>query len=439
MKIIFLIITFFSVMLNAQSYLISNIPLPKTYIQNLDPYPCDEDCLQELLDNEMILSFLAHAQTKLDDPTQDEVRMMSISILNLGSQVSDRLKIALLLPHKKIGRYAATTTNASFAYLLARNQSFDLKTYNIDTETEEDIQKALTQIQNDGFGYIIAPFTKEGAETLISLRPYENVYFPTINKKDTNSSLQNVYFGGIDYKAQSDMLLKEAVSPLVVFYDRSSTGKKLAEYQEKKYMYKNIQTTQNNENEIEYTEEEILRDNEIVDTGITTELVPYDDNRSIVKFLIPRRTTNLEDQLFENESIKEGSFVVNTPIVKSSMIISQLTMYDTNATNVLSTQINYDPLILSLTQFEDRENMIIANSITQNNSIFIETNALLGNDIVYDWINYTTTVGVDYFFNLITSQDRQYKIEVVDNQMQYPIELLQPSKTRFIKYFSKLE
>jgi SRSO17 transposase len=110
-------------------------------------------------------------------------------------------------------------------------------------------------------------------------------------------------------------------------------------------------------------------------------------------------------------------------------------MYDTNARNVLSTQINYDPLILSLTQFEDRHNMVIANSITQNNSIFIETNALLGNDIVYDWINYTTTVGVDYFFNLITKQARHYKIEVEDNQMQYPIELLQPSKTRFIKYF----
>lgn len=413
MKILFLITTFLLAVLNAQSYLISNIPLPKTYIQNLDPYPCNEDCLQDLLDNEMILSFLAHAQKKQENPEHDEVRMMSISILNLGSQISDRLKIALLLPHKKIGRYAATTTNASFAYLIARNQNFELKTYNIEEENEEEIQNALTQIQNDGFGYIIAPFTQDGAETLISLRPYENVYFPTINKKDVNSSLVNVYFGGIDYKAQSDMLLKEAVSPLVVFYDNSSTGKKLAQYQEDKYMLKDVNAT--------IDEDEL------------------DQNRSIVKFLIPRRTTNLEEQLSKNDSIKEGSFIVNTPIVKSSMIISQLTMYDTNATNVLSTQINYDPLILTLTQFEDRENMIIANSVTHNNSIFIETNALLGNDIVYDWINYTTTVGVDFFFNLITSQDRQYKIEVMENQMMYPIELLQPSKTRFIKYFSKLE
>lgn len=119
--------------------------------------------------------------------------------------------------------------------------------------------------------------------------------------------------------------------------------------------------------------------------------------------------------------------------------MSQLTMYDVNATNVLSTQINFDPLILSLTQYTDRDNMIIANSITHNNSIFIETNSLLGNDIVYDWINYTTTVGIDFFFTQITNQDRQYKIDMQSNQMIYPIELLQPSKTRFIKYFSTNE
>ena len=121
------------------------------------------------------------------------------------------------------------------------------------------------------------------------------------------------------------------------------------------------------------------------------------------------------------------------------MIMSQLTLYDTNATNVLSTQINYDPLILSMTQYEDRKNMIIANSITQNNNILIDTNSLLGNDIVYDWINYTTTVGVDYFFSLATREDREYNIALEDNQMIYPIELLNPAKYRFIKHISTFE
>ncbi|MCW9027217.1 MAG: hypothetical protein OQJ77_07855, partial [Thiovulaceae bacterium] len=305
--------------------------------------------------------------------------------------------------------------------------------YNIETEKYEDIEKALYEIQENGFEYIIAPFTQEGASTLISLKPYENIYFPTINKKDLNTTLPNIYFGGIDYRAQSDLLLKEAVSPLVIFYDKSPTGKKLAEYEEKMFKLEDINSSDANNSLVLKNEAYGLLEFN------SDENASLEDNRTVVKFSIPRRTTNLEKQLFENEEIKRGSFFINTPIVKSSMIISQLTMYDTNSTNVLSTQINYDPLILSLTQFEDRESMIIANSITHNNSIFIETNSLLGNDIVYDWINYTTTVGMDYFFNKITKQDRQYKIDVINNQMQYPIELLQPSKTRFIKYFSAIE
>ncbi len=114
--------------------------------------------------------------------------------------------------------------------------------------------------------------------------------------------------------------------------------------------------------------------------------------------------------------------------------MSQLTLYDTNATNVLSTQINYDPLLLSMTQYRDRKDMVVANSITEHNNVLIETNALLGNDIVYDWINYTTTIGVDYFYSLITNEERTYKTKLEDNQMIYDIELLQPSHSKFKKY-----
>ena len=78
--------------------------------------------------------------------------------------------------------------------------------------------------------------------------------------------------------------------------------------------------------------------------------------------------------------------------------------------------------------------MIVANSITEHNNILIETNSLLGNDIVYDWINYTTTIGVDYFYTLITNEARTYTTQVIDNQMIYNIELLQPSRSKFKKY-----
>ena len=179
-KLIFLL---FPVAIFAKSFLISNIPIPKTYMQNLDPYPCDEKCLQEYIDNDMIFSFLAHVDRKLENKEQDEIRMMQISILDLGSNIiSGELRIALLLPYKTIGRYAASTTNSAFSYLITKNRAFELKSYKIENESTQEIQKTITQIEEDGFDYIIAPLTKKGADALAKIDPKMYVFFPTITK-----------------------------------------------------------------------------------------------------------------------------------------------------------------------------------------------------------------------------------------------------------------
>jgi len=407
--------------------MISNIPLPRTYIQNLDPYECDDACLKEYLDKEMVFSFLAHANKKLTDTNLTEAKKINMAILNIGNIYSNTtLRIAMLLPSKKIGKYASTTTNAAFAYLLSKSNSFTLKSYNIQTENAGEIQAVLDLIQAEGFSYVIAPLTKKGAQSLIALDPDLNVYIPTVNKNDMNVSSNYLTFGGIDYKAQSDILLKEAHSPLIIFSDRSSIGKELAFYQEEQFLHPKVK-------------EELAYDDEEPELYENTQVEPlYEDENitepKVIKYFISRRTTNLERYLKENEEIIEGSFFINTPIIKSGMIMSQLTLYDVNATNILSTQINYDPLLLSMTQYVDRKNMVVANSITKNNNPLIEINSLLDNDIVYDWINYTTTVGVDYFYNLITGEAREYDIVIDNNQMVYDIELLQPSLSRFITY-----
>ena len=387
--------------MHAQSFLVSNIPLPKSEIQNLDPYPCNEKCMQEYLENGFIFSFLANTDLKLQDTELKQQRAKYLSLFNIESFVQEtKLRIALLLPYKKIARYAASTTNASFAYLMAKNRPFELKTYKIEDENNEDISNALKQIKKDGFNYIIAPLTQDGEKIVSKINPDINIYFPTINKKDTDTKSNYLYYGGIDYRAQSDLLLNASKSPLVIFHDSSSIGKQLSDYQERMFKLK----------------------------------YNLNSDKKVINFSIPQRTTNLEKQLKENDKINGASFFVNTPIIKSGMIISQLTLYDTNATNVLSTQTNYNPLLLSMTQYKDRKNMIIANSITEDKDVLIETNSLLGNDIVYDWINYTTTVGIDYFSHLINTQQREYAIKCINNQMIYPIKLLKPSLSRFISY-----
>jgi hypothetical protein len=382
--------------------------------------------MKELLENGQIFSFLSHANKKLTDKDLDEARIINMAVLNLGaSNAGAKLKIALLLPYNKIGKYASTTTNATFAYLMTKSNSFMLKSYKIETEDISDLQQALIQIEADGFDYVIAPLTAEGVNNVIDIDPNVNIYFPTINKKEVNSLSASLVFGGIDYKKQSQMLLHEAVSPLVIFSDKSQTGKKLALYQEEEFLHPSIPI----DDTMSYNDEVSVYSD---DANLTQE-------KQVFKYFISRRTTNLEKYLKDNEDIVNASFFVNTPIIKTGMILSQLTLYDANATNILSTQINYDPLLLSMTQYDDRKNMIVANSITQDNNILIETNSLLGNDIVYDWINYTTTVGIDYFYAQITGEDREYKIDIADNQMLYDIELLRPGISRFFRYIPPKE
>lgn len=386
----------------SKSFLISSIPLPKTYIMNVDPFECDEDCMQEYLEKGMIFSFLAHAQNKLSDEKLDEMRVMNMAALNVGSQQisSAKVRIAVLLPYRIIGKYAPSTTNAAFAYLMTKTQPFELKSYKIETESEEDLKRALGKIQNDGFDFVVAPLTQNGANNMAKVDPQIFVYIPTVNKKDANTASSYLYYGGIDYRAQTDKLLDQAASSLAIFYDSSSIGTKLAQY-----------------------EEETFRDKSL---------------GRVVKYSVPTETTNLKNYLDNNYKIANSSFFINTPVVKTGMIMSQITLYDVKYKNILSTQINYDPLLLSMTQINDRKNMIVANSITGNTNVLVETNSLLSNDIVYDWINYTTTVGIDYFFNRMTNEDREYNLPMVNNQILYQIELLKPSYSRFIPLESEL-
>ncbi|MEA3522685.1 MAG: hypothetical protein U9R50_06895 [Campylobacterota bacterium] len=397
MKLLFIFLPLF---VYAQSYLVSKLPLPKTYIQNLDIETCNNKCLEEYLIYGEIFSFLAHAPDTLDDASLNESRLIHTTLLNLGAlNYSNRsLRIALLLPHKQIGRYAYSTSNAVFAYLLSQNIDYELKSFQIENESSQAIAQALNKIILQGYDYLIAPLTIQGSQNLIKQTQDLTVYIPTVNKSDLNITQSDIYFGGIDYKAQIDKLMSYSCDPLVVYYDQSTLGETLKEKTRDAYL---------------------LHEGESL-------------TKHIYSYGIDQRTSNLKKQLHENKKIDFGTFFLNTPIVKSSMIMSQITLYDVNTTNILSTQINYDPLIFSITQAKDRKNMIIANSINIENNVMIEANNLLNNDISYDWINYATTVGIDYFYYLASENKREYPLDMIDKQIEYPITLVEPGFSKFL-------
>jgi len=406
----------------AESTQVSPIPLPTSYIQVIDiEEECDNDCLQAYLDEGKIFTFLALAKEKLECMELDDERMIYVGLLNIGSSsmTQDELRIAMILPYKLIGRYAYSTSNAVFAYLLTRNHPFVLKNFQIESEEPEEIARVLEEIKAEGFHHVIAPLTPRGANVIVESEEELNVFFPTIHSDDLNSTSENIYFGAIDYQAQIDRLTPKATSPLVIFYDKSPKGKKL-------YMQTKESYLDSNESFQKSSREEVYAS---LDEEYTPDLEPT--KRRVIAYGIDRKTTNLKWHLEGNEKIQFGSFFLNTPVIKTTMILSQFTTYDTNVTNILSTQINYDPLMFSMTQKQDRDEMYIANSINVNNNTLIEANSLLSNDIVYDWINYASTVGADYFYHTITHTERTYQLPMIDNQVLYPISIVKPAGTRF--------
>lgn len=424
--LLFLSLTF--ILLQAQSFLVSSIPLPKTYILNTETQECDDECLYQLVEDERFFSFLAHAKDKIEDPVLNDILLIQTSLFNVERMRQyTELKIAMLLPYKVIGRYAYSTTNAAFAYYLTKNRAFELKTYHAESEDSDELEKVLQKIEEDDFHYVIAPLTLKGAFNVASLDLPMHIYFPTINKDDMNISTDYIYYGGINYKKQLESLMPYASTPLTVFYDQNTLGKKLTQITKDEYLYAFDQNITQDRVIFKNEEGEELTVEEMHDLNLS-----YASKPNFFSFPIAKHTSNLEAQLSENMKIQEGSFLVNTPVVKSAMVMSQLTLYDVNTSNVLSTQINYNPELLLLTQPKDREKMIIANSINYHNNVMIESNSLLQNNIVYDWINYATTIGADYFYHLITSAHREYPQEMIQNQVEYPISIVRPTFSRFI-------
>lgn len=378
----FFLIFVLSISLSAKSFLISPISLPKTEILDIELNECNDDCLNNLLQNGKIFSFLAKAKQAESRDLKEQYQLYA-SLLNISkqNQYPEELKIAIISPTKKIGKYAESTIKSVISYLLLKNTNFYIKNFEIQDENIETLQSTITNIENENFDFIIAPLTLEGAQNIVQIPTYIKIYIPTINKNEIQSIQNpNTFFGGIDYKEQIQKLLNFANSDLFVFYEENSP---LA-----------IKLTSMIENSSSYFSKKI---------GLSSQ------------------TANLKKYFYKNRDLNESTLFLNTPIVESSLIMSQLTLYDLEPKTILSTQINYNPLIFSLTQYQDRKNLIIANSIYKSPDILEEINSLLTNDISFNWINYSTSIGIDYFYSNKTYTNRIFSEDVLNNQIIYKI------------------
>lgn len=286
-------------------------------------------------------------------------------------------KIAIIYPSKIVGKYAKSTISTISAFLLFNNQGFDIQTFDTYDENPDNIVRELASLNEKGFTKVIALFTQNGFNILNSLEESKNakVYFPLIHKSGIITENENFIFGGISYQDQLDLLQSLSNGRNTMFYKQGG-----------------------------YTENKLkeLYLNSFSRTGIIKEI---------------QRKQNNYRSIMNDKRMVGNTIILNTYPVKSSIILSQLTAFDINPAKVLSTQINYNPILVKLTQSRDRKNLYIANSIAKIDSFIEDYVSLLGADITYNWVDYSSLIGVNYLLN--DNESEIIRTQVIDNQANY--------------------
>lgn len=314
---------------------------------------------------------------------------------NNVSKFEDNIeKIAIIYPSKSIGKYSIEVTSTAMLFLTSKNIQFELKVIDIGTETKQSIHNALNSLKDIGIQKAIFFVTKNNVSFINEYEHLETfkVYLPLVNKSNYNNIHKNIVFGGINYEKQFDRINNEYRNNLIEIYDDSIIGTTL--HNQFKHKYPNTQSIK-----------------------------------------ISGKNPNYEKILVKNSRIlNDSTILLNMPIVKSSIVLSQFRANDINVTKVFSTQINYSPLLFVLTQKEDRKNFYLINAIEKVSSDVEELNLLFGNDILYNWVNFSTLLGVEY---LITNSKKLFnKVEIIDNQVNFHLNIFRTDESRFIYYDS---
>lgn len=402
---IFSFLFFIPISLLASGKYISPLNTPNIEVLNINIEKCSTSCLKKLLKDGKVFSFVANinennANEELYANLNEIMRGLQIQQVPLEIKNAQKaaFNIALIFPRKTIGRYSSSTTNTILSYLLNQNSKFNFEVFDTNTENIEDLQKVIGHIYQSGYRQAIAVLTYVGANNINKLRINMPIFIPSVHISQIKDEVsKNLIFGGIDYREQIQKLSEFSNSNKITsFYDSSYIGENMNQYVS---LYNN---------QIEYS-----------------------------KMFNPKDSTNFPKEMKSlKNTISNSSVFLNTPITSTAIILSQITYNDIKPKGLYSTQINYNPSLLSITQERDRRNMFIANSIGDIDVQLVEQSKLINADLEYDWINYATALGVEYFYlNKIPSANRYFKEQIKDNQVQYNINILTPQNNRFVPYY----
>jgi len=290
---------------------------------------------------------------------------------NFATQ-NTKVSFAVIIDKAKFFKFVPSILNSINAYLIQKGVDFNVTLYNKNVNISSLPQKYIIDIETD-------------KSKIASFKDYNKTFFiPTFNKDDFNESFKNIYFGGINFKGQLNQFNGFINSRLITISQQSQISQKLLKYEkENPFFTKNYNTPY-----INY----------------------FDLNNSFV--------------------------ILNTDTSKSAQILSKITSKnDINPLLIFSPQLCYSPSIIFLTQPQDTEKLLIANSILNPPSNIEDYANLLNSDIKYNWLNYATDVLVNKIYNMQNKSDMFYMsdfyIYIFDNQINYHTKLYQIKKGAF--------
>ncbi|ADR34032.1 hypothetical protein Sulku_1370 [Sulfuricurvum kujiense DSM 16994] len=314
----------------------------------------------------------------------------------------ESIKIAVVSSPKIIGKYAQSVYNVALATLSTRRSGrFSIQQYTMQDESSITLAETFAKLREDKMDAVLAPLTGEGAKNLVHIETHLPIFIPTVHKRDIPSAPDNITFGGIDYLAQIEALLPYMADSISIFYDTSPVGSQLKS-----------------------STEEVF-------------LAHEREKKKVRSYAVDFNGDNIISHLSKPSLFNKNSVILHIPVVKSAILASQLTFIGIKERNILSTQINMDPNLLVLTQYRDRKNMIIANSLVEFPPSIYEANELMNNDLAYDWIQYSSSVGIDYLVSMLDNTPRAYTMRLINSQVIYPVELLHAKEYGFESVTSK--
>lgn len=355
---------------------------------------CDKECLKELSRGVDFIQFI-YTPLTMSEPFKSYYagikKLATIPEIEIGRK---DIKVAIIIPQDVIKSYSVVVSDSVFAYIFKRDVGSHIEIFYSGDESAENLNLAINRAKNAGFKYLIAPLTTNGLE-IVNSDDYDDLifYIPTINIKNISNPRSNLFFGGIDYEAQIQKLLQKANHKISAFGDGSRVSNML---------------------------------NDIVATNSTN---PYIQNieGSDIKL----------NFLKNNYKVKNSSIFLNTPLIKSALLSSQFRVFELEPYILLSTQLNYNSALISLTQSGDRKNLYIANSIMTPDSQLETLSAILGEKLAYDWVAYSTMIGMDFIYLNYINKSAQaiFKENMQDNQIQYNINIMRAGNYGF--YFDE--